>query len=92
MSRVLPPSFKPVLNQPADLLQDRSVVGCKTLLNAGPSSALLVNLFYSDVAKQVWCFLLPVLSYYYIRMIQSESRLTVKRKKLLENMTRFSYL
>ena len=62
MSRVLPPSFKPVLNQPADLLQDRSVVGCKTLLNAGPSSALLVNLFYSNVARQVECFLLPVLA------------------------------
>ena len=63
MSRVLPPTaFKPILKQPTDLLQDRSDVGCKTLLTIGPSTALLVNLFYSNVARQVECFLLPVLA------------------------------
>jgi len=36
MLRVLPPSFKPVLKQPADLLQDRSVVGCKRSSTPGP--------------------------------------------------------
>ena len=50
------------LKQPTDLLQDRSDVGCKTLLTTGPSTALLVNLFYSNVARQVECFLLPVLA------------------------------
>ena len=63
MSRVLPPTaFKPILKQPTDLLQDRSDVGCKTLLTTGPSTALLVNLFYSNVARRVECFLLPVLA------------------------------
>ena len=63
MSRVVPPTaFKPILKQPTDLLQDRSDVGCKTLLTIGPSTALLVNLFYSNVARQVKCFLLPVLA------------------------------
>ena len=63
MSRVLrPTAFKPILKQPTDLLSDRSDAGCKTLLTTSPSTVLLVNVFYSNVARQVECFLLPVLA------------------------------
>ena len=65
MSRVLQPSFKPVLKQPADLLQDRSDVGCKTLLNFR-----VLNSAISQLVLQQFCnFLLPVLPYHYVRAI-----------------------
>ena len=65
MSHVLPPSFKPVLKQPADLLQDRSDMGCTTFLNIRVLNSAISQL----VLQQCCSFLLPVLPYHYVRAI-----------------------
>ena len=65
MSHVLPPSFKPVLKQPADLLQDRSDMGCTTFLNIRVLNSAISQLVLQQCCKTrcmffVACFTVPL--------------------------------